>query len=126
MAKKLRPEDLWQLRMPMGLAVSPDGGRVAYVMDQADPDAGRWISHVHVSNLTGREANPVQVTRVGGRNVEPRWWPDFLESAAPLDWVATSRAKALEFRNQAVVDLAASLGTEAPHNARLLEEYAAN
>jgi ketopantoate reductase len=51
-------------------------------------------------------------------------WPNFLESARPLDWVKTTYAKALEFRNQAVVALATELGREAPANSDLLRRYA--
>jgi ketopantoate reductase len=50
-------------------------------------------------------------------------WNGFLRSAAPLDWVKTSRAKALEFRNGAVVSLAEELGLEAPINASLLRAH---
>lgn len=51
----------------------------------------------------------------------PTWWNDFVASCAPLAWVATSKAKALEFRNQAVVDLANLMGSDAPVNRELLE-----
>ncbi len=50
-------------------------------------------------------------------------WEAFLQSVEPLHWVAASRAKALEFRNGAVVRLARELGLEATANASLLESY---
>ena len=50
-------------------------------------------------------------------------WAGFVRSAAPLSWVKTSKAKALDFRNGAVVSLAAQLGLEAPVNAALLRAH---
>jgi hypothetical protein len=63
--------------------------------------------------------------RALGAEADPRWWPDFLGTVEPLGWVRTSRARALDFRNGAVVRLASELGLEAPVNSRLLEAYAA-
>lgn len=48
------------------------------------------------------------------------WWPAFLRSAEPIGWVKASGAKALEYRNAAVVRLARGLGARAPVNERLL------
>ena len=76
MARRIRPEDLWRLRTPMGLAAWPDGESVAYTMDEPSADAGKWLSHIFVSPLGGRDAQAMHVTRVGEKNVEPRWWPD--------------------------------------------------
>ncbi len=53
---------------------------------------------------------------------DPSWWDGFLAVAEPLGWVRTSRAKALEYRNGAVVRLALELGREAPTNQRLLQD----
>lgn len=50
-------------------------------------------------------------------------WDAFLESAQHLGWVRVSEAKALGFRNQAVVALAAEIGFPAPVNAELLRKY---
>ena len=50
-------------------------------------------------------------------------WEAFCESAEYLGWVRTSEAKALEFRNGAVVALAAELGRQAPVNSELLRKY---
>jgi ketopantoate reductase len=52
-------------------------------------------------------------------------WEAFLESAAHLDWVRVSDAKALGFRNGAVVALAAEHGLSAPVNSELLQKYGA-
>ena len=47
-------------------------------------------------------------------------WPDFLEAVEPLDWVRTSKAKALDFRNGAVARLGRQLGIATPVNDSLL------
>ena len=48
------------------------------------------------------------------------WWPAFVRTVEPLHWVASGQAKALRWRNGAVVELARSIGTEAPANHALL------
>jgi hypothetical protein len=50
-------------------------------------------------------------------------WDAFLESAMCLGWVRVTEAKALDFRNRAVVALAAELGRPAPVNTALLQKY---
>ncbi len=52
--------------------------------------------------------------------VEGEYWPLFLECVAPLDWVATNKAKALDYRNGGVVQLGIKLGIPTPVNDRLL------
>jgi ketopantoate reductase len=59
-----------------------------------------------------------------GVEADPAGWEAFLESARHLGWVRVSEAKALDFRNRAVVALAAELGRNAPMNSVLLEKYA--
>lgn len=54
------------------------------------------------------------------RAADPRWWPAFVESVEPLDWVRASTAKALEFRNGAIAHLARRLGRAVPVTERLL------
>lgn len=58
--------------------------------------------------------------RAGGVEPDADWWPMFLASVEPLHWVATSKAKALELRNGAVVELGRQLGIDTPENERLL------
>jgi len=55
-----------------------------------------------------------------GANASPEWWTAFLSAVEPLGWVKAGTAKALEFRNGAVVRLARELGLRAPANERLL------
>jgi hypothetical protein len=58
-----------------------------------------------------------------GCRYDPAWWPAFRQSVEPLAWVAVGRAKALEYRNGAVVELAAAHGLDAPLNRRLLAAH---
>jgi len=51
-------------------------------------------------------------------------WRNFQSSVEPLGWVRTGTAKALRWRNGAVVRLADELGLDAPHNRRLLAAVA--
>ena len=63
----------------------------------------------------------VSVTaRALGADSSPEWWTAFLSVVEPLGWVKAGTAKALEFRNGAVVRLAHELGLRAPVNERLL------
>jgi len=48
-------------------------------------------------------------------------WEQFLLSAQPLGWVRVANAKALEFRNGAIVELARRQGREAPVNTELMK-----
>jgi len=55
-----------------------------------------------------------------GVAVSPAWWPAFLAAAEPLGFVRSTAAKALEFRNGAVLRLARAAGLTAPVTERLL------
>ncbi|MCW8985056.1 MAG: hypothetical protein OQK55_06910 [Thermoanaerobaculales bacterium] len=59
-----------------------------------------------------------------GAEIDPDGWDAFLESAKHLGWIRVSEAKALDFRNRAVVALAAEFGRSAPVNTELLQKYA--
>ena len=52
-------------------------------------------------------------------------WEAFLAAVEPIRWVSASRAKALEYRNGAVVSLAERFGLGAPVNGKLLAAWAA-
>jgi hypothetical protein len=58
-----------------------------------------------------------------GAEVDGDAWDAFRASAEHLGWVRVSEAKALDFRNRAVVALAAELGRQAPANSGLLQKY---
>ncbi len=55
-----------------------------------------------------------------GARVDDDGWQRFVESVRPIGWVRAATAKALEFRNLAVVRLAAERGLPAPVTERLL------
>jgi hypothetical protein len=59
--------------------------------------------------------------RATGAAASPDWWDEFVRLSGPIGWVRASAAKALEYRNGAVVRLARELGLAAPANERLLE-----
>jgi ketopantoate reductase len=58
-----------------------------------------------------------------GAQIDRRAWDAFRASAEHLGWVRVSEAKALDFRNRAVVALAAENGRKAPVNSDLLRKY---
>jgi hypothetical protein len=58
--------------------------------------------------------------RAVGTQSSASWWDAFLRAAEPIGWVRASTAKALEYRNGAVVRLAHELDLAVPVNERLL------
>jgi len=60
-----------------------------------------------------------------GAEIDDGAWDAFRASAEHLGWVRVSQAKALDFRNRAVVALAAEHGLKAPVNSDLLRKYGA-
>lgn len=55
-----------------------------------------------------------------GQTASGQWWPEFVHTVEPLGWVRSSTAKALEFRNGAIAELARRLGLATPVTDRLL------
>lgn len=83
---------------------------------------GEYLEH-HADEAEALFTESVSVcAAAAGCTVNDRGWPDFLESVKPLDWVRTSKAKALDFRNGAVTQLGRKLGIATPINDRLLRE----
>ena len=93
------------------------------------PLAVRGLSLADYLDSFPEEARAVFDETVGvcsaaiGAEINLRGWDQFLESARHLGWVRVSEAKALGFRNQAVVALAAESGLPAPVNTELLQKY---
>jgi ketopantoate reductase len=58
-----------------------------------------------------------------GAEIDKSGWENFKASAKHLGWVRVSEAKALDFRNRAVIALAAEQGRKAPVNSDLLRKY---
>jgi ketopantoate reductase len=76
--------------------------------------------HLDEAQAVFEEAAGV-TARALAADASPQWWVEFLHLSVPLGWVRTAAAKALEYRNGAVVRLARDLGLDAPTNARLLK-----
>ncbi len=64
--------------------------------------------------------------RAAGVTPPPGVWSDFVDTVQPLSWVKASSAKALEYRNGAVVKLAHQLQMPVPVNQRLLATVGSN
>ncbi len=76
MARLIAPKDLWNVRAPVTLAVSPDGRTLAFAMTEPTPDEGKHFSHVYLVPTDADKADPVRLTQGQHQNSQPRWWPD--------------------------------------------------
>ncbi len=76
MTRPMEPRDLWKLRTPANLAVSPDGGQLAFVMSEPAPDEGKHYSHLYLVATDADKAEPTRLSRGQHQNTQPRWWPD--------------------------------------------------
>jgi dipeptidyl aminopeptidase/acylaminoacyl peptidase len=71
----VRPEDLYALTSVGDPRLSPDGRRVAYVVNRIDAEANRYRSAIWVAALDGSE-EPRQLTSGERGDGSPRWSPD--------------------------------------------------
>jgi dipeptidyl aminopeptidase/acylaminoacyl peptidase len=70
-----RPEDLYELRVPTDLALSPDGRSVVFVVKIAAPGVDGYRSALWIAPTDGSAA--ARQLTVGSRNdTAPRWSPD--------------------------------------------------
>jgi dipeptidyl aminopeptidase/acylaminoacyl peptidase len=70
-----RPEDLYDLRVPTELALSPDGRSVVFVVKSAAPGKDGYRSALWIAPTDGNAA--ARQLTVGSRNdTAPRWSPD--------------------------------------------------
>lgn len=70
-----RPEDLYDLRVPTDIALSPDGRRVAFAVKEVAPNKDGYRSSLWVASADGGE--PARQLTVGAKNdTSPRWSPD--------------------------------------------------
>jgi len=76
MARSIKPEDLLELRIPTSLVVSPDGRRLAFCMDEPDPDEGKNFSHIFLADCSAVRKRPQRLTTGKCSNEQPQWWPD--------------------------------------------------
>jgi hypothetical protein len=86
---------------------------------------GEYLARFHDEAKAVFEEAVNACSSSAGVNPPSDGWDAFLASAAHLDWVRVSEAKALGFRNGAVVALAAEQGLSAPANSDLLRHYGA-
>jgi dipeptidyl aminopeptidase/acylaminoacyl peptidase len=71
----MRPEDVYALTSVGEPRLSPDGRRVAYVVNRIDGEANAYRSAVWVASLDGSE-EPRQFTSGERSDASPRWSPD--------------------------------------------------
>lgn len=70
----MEPSDLGAYRSVSAVAVSPDGGRVAYVVGAIDMPTNRYLSNLWLAPVDGSSA-PRQLTS-GNSDQSPTWSPD--------------------------------------------------
>jgi dipeptidyl aminopeptidase/acylaminoacyl peptidase len=70
-AAVLKSSDLYRFRAVTGAAISPDGKRVAYVIERNE-DAGRPVSQISILGLASKRS----VAIGEGRSGDPHWSPD--------------------------------------------------
>jgi dipeptidyl aminopeptidase/acylaminoacyl peptidase len=70
------PELAFQVKRVGSVVVSPDGSRVAYVVDtaQMDGEKSEWLSQIHVVRSDG--SSPLQLTAGDKSASAPAWSPD--------------------------------------------------
>jgi dipeptidyl aminopeptidase/acylaminoacyl peptidase len=71
----MRPDDVYALTSVGDPRLSPDGGRVAYVVNRVDAEANRYRSAIWVAPLD-RSEEPRQLTFGERSDGSPRWSPD--------------------------------------------------
>jgi dipeptidyl aminopeptidase/acylaminoacyl peptidase len=71
----MRPEDVYALTSVGDLRISPDGGRVAYVVNWIDREENGYRSAIWIAPLDGSE-EPRQLTSGVRSDSSPRWSPD--------------------------------------------------
>jgi dipeptidyl aminopeptidase/acylaminoacyl peptidase len=71
----MRPEDVYALTSVSEPRISPDGQRVAYVINRIDREANAYRGAIWIAPLDGSE-EPRQFTSGERRDGSPRWSPD--------------------------------------------------
>ena len=72
--RPIQPEDLLAIKTVSDVQLSPDGGRVAWMLSGIDAEKDEYCTSIWVGRTDGSEA--VQFTCGPGRNSAPRWSPD--------------------------------------------------
>ncbi|MBI4915816.1 MAG: hypothetical protein HY825_08210 [Acidobacteria bacterium] len=93
----------------VGLPLAVHGVSLAEYLDQ-------WTDEAHALF----DESTTVCARALGVDPAPGWWHEFRRAVAPIGWVRAASAKALKFRNGAVLRLADDFGIGVPVTARLL------
>ncbi len=75
MPRPASPDDLYLLRLPTDVRLSPDGTRVAFSLQEAAPGKDAYRSSLWVVPVDG-SAPPRRLTLGARRDICPRWSPD--------------------------------------------------
>src|SRR3954453_7265619 len=75
MPRSPRAEDLYALRVPTDVRISPDGSRVAFVVKEPSPDKHEYRSAVWLAPAAG-SSPPRKITLGSKHDNAPRWSPD--------------------------------------------------
>jgi dipeptidyl aminopeptidase/acylaminoacyl peptidase len=75
MPRSPRAEDLYVLRVPTDVRVSPDGSRVCFVVKEPSPDKDEYRSAIWLAPADGSAA-PRKITLGSKHDSAPRWSPD--------------------------------------------------
>jgi dipeptidyl aminopeptidase/acylaminoacyl peptidase len=74
-ARAPRPEDLYELRVPVDVRLSPDGGRVAFAVKSVAPGKDGYRTSLWVADADGE--TPARQLTIGSKtDASPRWSPD--------------------------------------------------
>lgn len=63
-----------EVRIPDGVALSPDGSQVAFCVAESDTEDSRWVSRLWIADCAGGDARQITFSYEGERC--PRWSPD--------------------------------------------------
>lgn len=75
MSRAPRPEDLYQLRVPLEVAPSPDGSRICFSVKETAPDRDGYRTSLWLVPADG-SAPERRLTLGARRDMSPRWSPD--------------------------------------------------
>ncbi len=76
MARAPRPEDLYDLRVPTDLELSPDGRLVAFSVKAVAPGKDGYRSSLWLAPADGSVSGPTAHCRQSRNDTTPRWSPD--------------------------------------------------
>lgn len=74
MAERLKPEDLYRIKLAESPAISPDGTRVAYIVAEIDRESYEYRRSIWIAAANGSR-EPLRFTS-GQNDSMPRWSPD--------------------------------------------------